>query len=267
MLNIARRWAWAVLCLSAAWAQAPSYSSTSILNASDYTAGPFAPNSVLSLFGTDLSRSTAALSPESVAAGKLPSQLAATAVYVDDSPAPLLFVSPGQINFLIPSDQIAGKVTVRVARQSVTGAPVTINLVDAAPALFADTAGYAIAEDWNANSSLVTADAPARPGDMVVLFVTGLGSTEPSEIPGQIPMRAAYITARGLGILLNGTPIDPSLIRYAGVTPGCAGLYQINMLLPLDPPADPEIRVTIGDRMSAAGVKLAVAPAPASDPL
>jgi uncharacterized protein (TIGR03437 family) len=52
--------------------------------------------------------------------------------------------------------------------------------------------------------------------------------------------------------------VDPSLVFYAGVTPYSAGLYQINMFLPGDTPADPEIRVAVGAQMSLAGLLLNV---------
>ena len=44
-----------MLAAGTAWAQAPTYSAAGIVNAWDYSPGPFAPNSVLSLFGTNLS--------------------------------------------------------------------------------------------------------------------------------------------------------------------------------------------------------------------
>jgi uncharacterized protein (TIGR03437 family) len=46
-------------------------------------------------------------------------------------------------------------------------------------------------------------------------------------------------------------------IKYAGVTPGYAGLYQINLALPDSPGQDPEIRVAIGDQSTPSGLKLA----------
>jgi uncharacterized protein (TIGR03437 family) len=48
------------------------------------------------------------------------------------------------------------------------------------------------------------------------------------------------------------------LIQYAGLTPGWAGLYQINLIVPGNVGTDPEISVAIGDQASPAGLKLAV---------
>jgi len=253
-----------------AWGQAPSYSAASIVNASDNSPGPFAPNSVVSLHGTNLSfPPPASVSQDSISGNKLPTQLGGVSVLVENSPAPLLYVSPGQINLLLPSNLIPGNTTVQVVRQGTAGLPVTITLVAAAPALFADPShvGYAIAQDGDhgAGNAPITPDAPAQPGEMIVLYATGLGHTQPNYDPGVIPTTAAYIDNwTTLQVVLNGAAIDSSLIKYAGLTPLSTGLYQINFLLPVTVSPDPEIRVTVAGQTSASGLKLAVQATPAS---
>jgi uncharacterized protein (TIGR03437 family) len=59
-----------------------------------------------------------------------------------------------------------------------------------------------------------------------------------------------------LNVLLNGVPADPASIQYAGVTPGCAGLYQINLQLPAPLPSNPEVRVAIGSQISPPSLNL-----------
>jgi uncharacterized protein (TIGR03437 family) len=241
------------------WGQAPYYTSASIVNAADYSPGPFAPASVLSLFGTNLAWTTEAVSPQTLAGGSLPTQLAAVIVCVDSVPVPLLYASPTQINFLVPSSQIPGDVTVTVVRQGVHGPLTTITLVDAAPALFVLEGGFAIAQDWNTNYTLMTSGAPAHAGDIAVLYATGLGHTNPPWPSGVVAQSAAYITARdSLQVLLNGVAIDPQLVLYAGVTPGYSGLYQINFTIPAGAGTNPEIRVQIGTQSSISSIKLAV---------
>ncbi|MGA2274343.1 MAG: hypothetical protein ABSH00_12370 [Bryobacteraceae bacterium] len=241
------------------WAQAPYYTAASIVNASDYSPGPFAPSSVLSMFGTNLAWTTEAVTPATLAGGSLPTQLAATMVCVDNVPAPLLYASPTQINFLVPSEQIPGDVTVTVVRQGVDGPAVTITLIDAAPALFVMDGGFAIAQDWNTNYTLMTTGAPAHAGDIVVLYATGLGYTSPPWASGEVAQSAAYITSQAsMQVLLNGAAIDPSLVLYAGVTPGYCGLYQINFTIPANAGTNPEIRVQIGTAISIPSIKLAV---------
>jgi len=241
------------------WAQAPDYTAAGIVNASDYSPGPFAPSSVLSLFGANLAWSTEAITPETLAAGRLPTQLAYTVVFVDNEPVPLLYASPTQINFLMPAEQIPGDVTVTVVRQGWNGPAVTITLMDAAPALFVMNGGFAIAQDWATGYTLMTSAAPAHAGDIAVLYSTGLGHTNPPWASGEVAQYPASITSMGsLQLLLNGAAIDPSLILYAGVTPGYCGLYQINFTIPANTGANPEIRVQIGTQSSIPSIKLAV---------
>lgn len=248
----------AVLFCGAASGQAPSYSAAGIVNASDYSPGPFAPNSVLSLFGTTLSYAAQpiAVSPDTMNGDLLPTTLGDVHVLVDNQPAPLLYVSATQINFLVPSTEIPGTSVVQVIRQSIAGPAVNITLVTAAPALF-PLNGYVLAQDFNNNYAGITPDAPAHSGDMIVLYATGLGYTQPAYNPYEVPTTAANATVVP-SVLLNGTAIDPSLIKYAGVTPQSAGLYQINFLLPQGLASDVEIRVSSSGQTSTAGLQLAV---------
>src|ERR1035437_7779656 len=165
----------AVLCAGMARGAGPSYSAAGIVNASNFTAGPFAPNSVISVFGAGLARSTHALvagalgacASSLLAARCLPRELNYVRCYVQDQPVPLLFVSDGQVNFLISSVESAGPVKIRVVTEGITGPEITVTLVDEAPALFSIAGGYAIATD--AAGKLLTADAPAHAGDTVVV--------------------------------------------------------------------------------------------------
>jgi uncharacterized protein (TIGR03437 family) len=240
-------------------AQAPYYTAAGIGNASDYSAGPFAPGSVLSLYGTNLAWTTAAITAAELAAGSLPTQLAGAEVMVDNVPVPMLYASPTQVNFLMPIEQIPGDVSVTEVRQGQRGPAVTIPLVAAAPALFAAAGGFVLAQDWNTGYTLMTAAAPANAGDIVILYATGLGYTSPPWVSGAVPQHAFQIASKSsLQVLLDGTPVDPSLILYAGVTPGFLGLYQVNFKLPAGASANPEIRVQMVTRISIPAIHLAV---------
>ena len=246
-----------VLITRIAWAQAPAYTAADFVNASDYSPGPFAPNSVLSVFGSNLSWYTVALAPSSSTASTIATQLGGVAVYVDNWPAPMLYVSGPQINFLIPSNEIAGNVTVRVVREGVTGPEVTIALVNAAPALFGVGTGFAIAT--HADGTLLTDASSAQPGEIVVVYATGLGATEPNPDPGEIPETAApMVSLSSLTVSLSGAVLPSYLIKYAGVTPGCVGLYQLNIELPQDVGANPPIQVAVGTHSTSGALELAV---------
>ena len=253
-----RTWlALVMLTCGVARGQAPSYSAAGIVNAIGFGPAPFAPNSVVSIFGTNLAWDAGIFTPSGSAV--LPTQLDSVSVYVYNHLAPLLMVSQTQINFLIPSDEIAGSALVVVVRQGVAGPQVTVNLASAAPTLFPSAGGYVLAEDWNNAGAVITPDAPAHAGDTIILFVTGLGSVQVAQGVYDIPSLATSITnPAGLKVLLDGTAMDPMYIKYAGLTPGCAGLYQINLLLPASTGNDPLLQVTLGGQSSQSGLKLTV---------
>lgn len=251
-----------VVSASAAMAQPPAYTAASVVNASDYSAGPFAPGSLITIFGTNLAFGAAGLTAENTSGATLPFTLGNVRVVIDNTSAPLLYVSPTQINVMIPPDEIAGAVPLQVVRQTVPGPVVSISLVSAAPALFVSTERFALAQDYNTNYAISTANAPAQPGDLMILYATGLGGTQPLPLSGEIPQTAALINGFASGILkvmLNGNAIDPKLIAYAGLTPKYAGLYQINFYVPTESPPNPLIRVAMGQQMSAGNVMLPVA--------
>jgi uncharacterized protein (TIGR03437 family) len=217
---------------------------------------------VVSIFGSGLARSEHALADsdlvkcETSAGLCLPVELNFVRVYVNGYPAPMLYVSEGQINFLIPSMLVTGPAVIQVL-SGVYGPEVTVSLVDAAPALFPNpkAPGYAIATD--ATGKLLTADAPAHAGDTVVVYVTGLGYTSPNPGLGAIP-NSAWPAMATVKVSLQGTALDPVRIKYAGVTPGSAGLYQINLVLPDGAGVDPEIVVSAGSAPGQGGLKLAM---------
>jgi uncharacterized protein (TIGR03437 family) len=176
-------------------------------------------------------------------------------VYVQNEPMPMLYVSEGQVNFIMSTLVLVGPVNIRMATESNAGPEITVTLVDCAPALFPIGAGYAIAT--TADNKLLTTDAPAHPGDTIVIYITGLGRTSPNPAPGEIPTYAAQIvTPSALKVTFGTMAIDPSLIKYAGLTPGSGGLYQINVFVPQGVGTDPEIKV-VGNTTSG-GLKLPI---------
>ena len=161
----------------------------------------------------------------------------------------------------MPPNQVAGTVTVWVVRQSLAGPQVQIALKDAAPALFPSPVapGYAIAQHWP-DYSVISPALPVSPGGIVILYATGLGKTDfDPALPNEIPIYPALIdTMQSFSVYLDGKPMDPSKVLYAGLAPGWAGLYQIDLVLPADAGPDPEIRVAVGAQESVPGLKLAV---------
>jgi uncharacterized protein (TIGR03437 family) len=232
---------------------APSYSQASIVNAASNVPGALAPNTLATIYGSGLSYVTVAITPAELGAG-LPTALrgAGVRVLTCGIPSPLYFVSPSQINFLVPAELSAGNCGVQVIRESLAGPVVAVTLFDAWPALF--TADGQVPAATTADGLTVTAGKPVHPGDVVVLYGTGFGQTSPPISDGLIPRFAAR-TEQPIQILLDGKLVESGVL-YAGITPGFGGLYQINLIIPAETAANPEVVVWIAGRASQSSVRL-----------
>ena len=145
----------------------------------------------------------------------------------------------------------------RIIRQGVAGPAVKITLRDAAPSLFAAA--------QHADGSLLSPENPGHAGEWIVLYALGLGPSIGRVADAQIPLLSGFTVAslaiqrrKDLTVLVNGASVDASRIGYAGLSPGFAGLYQINFQLPDDLEPDPEIRLALGDLVSPAGLKFPI---------
>ena len=250
------------LLFAAAFAQAeaPLYSADSIVNSADNQPGTLAPNTLATIYGQNLAYGTKALSPDDVKSGILPTVFPGTGVHVivGNILANLIYVSPTQINFLVPANLIPGTVNLTVVVDSWAGPQIPIQLTATSPALF-QLDQLAIAT--RADGALVTPAAPASPGDVIVLYATGLGQTAPPILYSMIPKAAASLTQMAsFSVQLDGVPVDPSAIAYAGVAPGFGGLYQINLILPASVGQNPQIVIGFPDSLSPSGVTIPVQP-------
>jgi uncharacterized protein (TIGR03437 family) len=206
------------------------------------------------LYGSNLASSTG--SAVDTGAGALPTVLAGVRVIVGGIFASLLYVSPTQVNFIMPSSLLPGQTGIVLVRDFIVTPMAQITLLDAAPALFEADSQIAA---QHADGSMISPDAPAHPGEVIVVYGTGLGRTDPSQIDGSVPRSAAPIRLLDqLQVLLDGQPIPVENILYAGITPGFAGLYQIDLRLPTEIGATPELRVALGDQMSQGSLRLQV---------
>jgi uncharacterized protein (TIGR03437 family) len=242
----------AILFAGIAWGAAPSYSAAGIVSTGSYAAGPFAPNSLITIFGAGLSMGPRGVTASDIVGNTLPTELNSTRVYIDSFPVALFYVSETQVNLLIPGKQALGKAELQVMREGQRGPVVTIDIAAAAPALFL-SGEFAIAT--HADNSVITTEKPARAGELIVLYAAGLGKAEIMPANGELALSLSRILG-ALRVTVGGEAIEATRILYSGLTPLSAGLYQVNFVLPDKSAADPEVRVFVGDTGSPAGVKL-----------
>ncbi|MEZ5355900.1 MAG: hypothetical protein R2762_24980 [Bryobacteraceae bacterium] len=239
----------------------PAYVPSSLVNAASSESGAVAPNTIVTLYGQGLAYGVRALRDSDIRANQLPTVLTGSGVrvYVANMPAAIYYVSPTQVNLLLPADLPAGPARLRLALDGRSGPEVPIVLRPAAPALFQMEGRVAIAT--RPDGSLITAERRARPGETIVLYATGLGELSPPLPPGQLARTAAWIARAGeFRLWIDGASVPREAILYAGAAPGFAGLYQINLVLPSLVGARPTIRIAVGDDASPADVVVEAAP-------
>jgi uncharacterized protein (TIGR03437 family) len=234
---------------------APFFTAAGVVQAATQTAGTLAPNSLVTIYGTNLSWTTQAVAVGDLRGGSLPTSLDGVNVYADNLLSGLIFVSPGQINFLLPYEIVGSSVSLMIVRQGFASPTVNIPLAIAAPGFFQWDGNFAVAQ--HADGTLITPAAPARSGETIVLYATGLGRTSPDMPSDHIASTAvSLLYLSQLQVLLNGVPCPASIIYYAGVTPGFAGLYQINLTLPAVLTPNPTIQLVLGSQSSPPSIQL-----------
>ena len=239
-------------------ANAPFYTSDSIVNMAADVPNWYAPNTFVAIFGTNLAHTTAALTPSLTVSGILPTILPGTnvRVIVNGLPAYPYYVSPTFVSALLPVSLGPGPATLQMEVNGIAGPAVAINLTAAAPVLTTrnETSAAGASELWGAHAdgTAINQASPAAPWEAIFLFATGLGQTNPPMVEGQLPSYPSQIASySSFSVLVNGTPLDPSQVFYVGNLPGNAGVYVIVIVLPNPLPHNPEIRIAVGSVLSA----------------
>jgi uncharacterized protein (TIGR03437 family) len=153
---------------------------SAITNAASYAPDVISPGSLISVFGSGLAASTS-----TAPSAPLPLSLADTSVTINGVVAPLLFVSPQQINAQVPYGIAAGPAAVVIRTTGVPSPPVTVTIRPAAPGIFNDSHGQAAA--LNADGSPNSVLHPASVGSFVSVFFTGQGPVKVHVEDGAAP--------------------------------------------------------------------------------
>lgn len=212
-----------------------------VTNAASF-AETIAPGAIMSIFGDNLAP---------VAAGTgglpLPTGLAGVRVEAGGAPALLYYVSPGQINCVLPVG-VAQANRIVVIREGVRSDVFRTEVSLDRPGLISmDGSGSGPAAAQHADYTTITADAPAEPGETILMYGTGWGVHNPANTTLELPK------------VWFGSQ-EAAKVWYYGPAPGFPGLEQINVTLP-DVIRDPTVPVvvTTGDFTSNT-VSIAVKP-------
>jgi uncharacterized protein (TIGR03437 family) len=196
--------------------------------------GSLAPGTIAQVYGSGLAASS--VSPVVL---PLPTIFDNTFAQIGDYQAPLFYLSSGQINVQIPSE-ITGtqQVPILLSVNNALTLPRTLNIVPTAPGVLSYLNGPTASSPQNgafiiaqhSNGSLVTSGDPANPGEYVVMYLVGLGATDPSVASGA-PSPSATLAKVTHPVTVTVDAL-PATVAFAGLTPGFVGLYQIDFQVP-----------------------------------
>ena len=204
----------------------PSLANNSTVNAASLAQTGIAPGTIVSISGANFAGSN--LSASSM---PLPTVLGDTSVTFNGAAIPLFFVSTGQIYAQAPFDLPAGSASIQVRRgSSVLSVVRTANVAAVSPGIFivdqASNAGAILHADY----SLVGSSSPARPGEYLLIYCTGLGAVgTPVKSGDGAPSAPLAHTTNPPAVSIGGLP---ATVTYSGLAPGFVGLYQINAQAP-----------------------------------
>jgi uncharacterized protein (TIGR03437 family) len=211
-----------------------------VSNAASGSAAAAAPGSIVSIYGSGLAASTA-----TATSFPIPSALGGAAVAVDGIAAPLLYASPTQLNAQIPFDVSSGAANITVAVNGAAAGTASILIQSSAPGLFMQQGAAAVV---NQNGLVNSQSQPAAVGTVIAAYLTGLGAVNPPGVTGVAAPASPLSMVNGLVTATIGG-ISAS-VRFAGLAPGFAGLYQVNIVVPQMATGQYPLQISVGGVVS-----------------
>jgi len=207
----------------------------SVVNGASFEPGITA-GSWLTIFGDDLAPTTRTWRDSEIVDGVLPTELDGVRVLVNGKPAAVFFVSPGQLNVQAPDDAALEPVFVEVIRDGSGSATGEAELREASPAFFLfNQENHRFLAAVHADGVFVGKPdlfggalpaRPAKPGDIILLFGTAFGPTDPAVPAGRVFSGAAPLRTQAR-ILFDGVEGN---VLFGGLSG--AGLNQFNVVVP-----------------------------------
>jgi uncharacterized protein (TIGR03437 family) len=241
--------------------QATPVQLNAIVNAASYAPGAVSPGEVVTLYGSNLGPAIPTLPQFSPDRRSLTTELAATRVLFDGTPAAMIYTSAQQVSAVVPYTVAAKPATqVQVEHNGVLSNAQSVPVQAATPGIFTLDAsglgpGAILNQDFSVNGR---SGKEAAPGSVVMIYCTGGGVTDPASVDAAITGTPLPLLTQPVSVTIGGIPAK---VLYAGGAPSSvAGLTQINAEIPggVTPDAAVPVVVQIGNWQSQAGVTLAV---------
>ena len=178
----------------------------------------------------------------------LPTDLGDLQVLVDEIPAPIYFVSPGQINFYVPMRLEPGTQSTFIVQRKSNNQILASGVLDigtATPAFFTTTQnGQGQIAALNEDNTVNTNTNGVARGGVIQLFATGQGFV-PNAPPDGTPPTGVVPTPSLPRVVIGSGFVADSDILYSGLAPGLVGVWQINVKIPTTVPPNSATDVVV----------------------
>jgi uncharacterized protein (TIGR03437 family) len=246
----------------------PSIGVGGVITASGFGGFPsIAPGTFIEIYGTNLAADTRGWLGSDFTGINAPTSLDGTSVSIANLPAFISYISPGQVNALVPSGVAPGPQPLIVTTTVGVSNVYTVNVNAVEPGLLAiplfDVGGIQYTGALNLDGTYTfpvgavpgIQSRPATPGDYIVLYGIGFGPVTPTIPAGQLVQEGNNLTTT-FQVSIGGVP---ALVSYDGLAPSYTGLYQFNVQVP-DVPAGNAVPLTfnVGNTAGAQTLYIAV---------
>jgi uncharacterized protein (TIGR03437 family) len=220
----------------------PVLSTGGVLNAASFALNnaPVAAGSLVSIFGSHM-----AIAGQQASVLPLQTTFNGANVTFNGIPAPLLYVSPTQINAQVPFGVDGATAQVQASTVDGFSNTITVNLASAAPGLISQTqngTGAGVITDAIA-FTLVTPSNPIARGKVITIYAVGVGPVSFQPTSGApAPFGPLAQSTNPVTVSIGGVTVLP---QFSGLTPGFVGLFQLNVTVPANAPTGSAVPVTV----------------------
>jgi uncharacterized protein (TIGR03437 family) len=191
--------------------------------------------------------------------GLVPTSVGGTSVYFNGAAAPMIYSSANQVAAVVPFGLSGSLAQLYVQNQNLTSAPFNLSVASQIPAIFTLGSGTGQAAAINnKDGSINGAGHPAKVGDYIELYITGVGQTNPSGADGTINAGTLPVPIASVTVTIGGQTAN---VNFAGGAPGTvAGVFQVNAQIPAGVTAGSAVPVVVrvGSSDSQPNVTIAV---------
>ncbi len=235
----------------------PAFHVNSVVNAASFHPA-IASAGFVSILGTGFANSSRSWTSSDFSGNNLPTSLDGVSVTINGKPAYVEYISPTQINAIAPDDDTIGQVQVQVTTPQGPSYSGTVLKQKRSPAFFTYQSGtttYAAAVhlDGTLVGPAGPSSRPAIPGEVIEIYGTGFGPTNPGLPTSQLISQPALLNVPAT-VMIGGVEAE---VQWAGLV--SSGLYQLNVQIPSVGAGDQPIQTSVSGFQGANGVFLSVA--------